>query len=415
MHTAQSISYAIFFIAAYAITKPALGQFDTYSAAAACIPANQFVQLPADIAGTQTDAYGKTTVALGSYERVSPDGRFVLRSFSGARLGEVSLMELPVAGNADGKSGGVIKAYRTPLQNEAFPVQGSWRYLVNPNGDHYPLAQVLAQQTRARPVFRAGMTGFYAAASELSADKPGHVRIRSFSWPNANGSGDSQGEGALSVRTVEVDTTRQRVSADSGIVNLCSERLREDGPLYALPMISVDGQEFSALPQTPVQGQPHMRIYGFGAKGNGCEARAAFTFSTGKTIFGYPGGKDAEGKATGADLAYEYQGQVWWYHRGLGQAFNLAPYFAQDGQLLTASAFPGITRDGRVIYAATWKNCAKQPCQEKAGYVVADPYQSNGYQAFLRQYKGTARRQCVTPADVAREREAFAKLHGLAP
>jgi hypothetical protein len=396
---------AIFLIAICAISTRATGQFDSKNQTLNCIAANQFIELPASLAGTQTDAYGKSSVALGSYERVSPDGRFVLRSFSGARLGEVSLLELPAPGAGEA----VLKAYRTPLQNEAFPVQGSWRYLINPNGEHYPLAQVLANQTRARPVLRAGMTGFYAAASELPSDKSGHIKIRSFSWPNANGNSKQQGQGALSVQTVEIDTTRARVVQDSGAQVICTQRVREDGPYYALPMISVDGQEFAALPQTPVQGQPTMRIFGFGPSGNGCEPRAAFEFSSGKTIFGYPSKTGA-----GADLAYEYKSQVWWYSRELGQAFNLAPYFAKPEQhTLLASAFPGITRDGRVVYAATWKNCEASPCVEKAGYVIADPFQSNGYQNFLRQYKGGARRECVSPQDVAREREAFGKLHGL--
>ena len=60
----------------------------------ACIPAHQFAELASSIAGTQTDAYGKTTVALGAYERVSPDGRFILRSFSGSKLGEVDPDEM---------------------------------------------------------------------------------------------------------------------------------------------------------------------------------------------------------------------------------------------------------------------------------------------------------------------------------
>jgi hypothetical protein len=408
--TRQGVLNAIYLIAACAVNTPAIGQFGIKNEAPGCVAANEFIELPPTLAGLQTDAYGKTSVALGSYERVSPDGRFVLRSFSGARLGEVSLMELP----APGAGNSVVKAFRTPLQNEAFPVQGTWRYLVNPNGDHYPLAQVLAQQQRARPVFRAGMTGFYAAASELPGSKSGHVRIRSFSWPNANGNDKTQGQGALSVQTVEVDVARSRVTQDSGAQTICQKRVREDGPFYSLPMISVDGEEFAALPQTPVQGQATMRIFGFGERGTGCEARTAFTFSTGKTIFGYPS-KASAGTNTGADLAYEYKSQVWWYSRETGQAFNLAPYFAKPEQhQLLASAFPGVTRDGRIIYAATWKNCETTPCTEKAGYVIADPYQSNAYQNFLRQYKGSARRECVATQDVTREREAFARLHGLA-
>jgi hypothetical protein len=190
----------LIFIALCAVFIRATGQnrLENTSAEAsqACIPAHQFAELTSSIAGTQTDTYGKTTVALGAYERVSPDGRFVLRSFSGARLGEVSLIELSAQGQ-------VIRAIPTPLKNEAFPVQGSWRYLVDTNGDHYTFESIvrvfpernpnerrtiseLANRkimqnalTNApqRPVFRGGMDGFYAAASELPSSKPDHIRI----------------------------------------------------------------------------------------------------------------------------------------------------------------------------------------------------------------------------------------------
>jgi hypothetical protein len=387
-----------------------------------CIPANTFAELPASIAGTQTDTYGKTSVALGSYERISPDGRFVLRSYSGARLGEVSLIELDAAGQA-------VAAYSTPLSNEAFPVQGSWRYLVDVNGDHYSFSSILHNNSkdnrRIKPVFRGGMRGFYAAAAELPArsnEPPSQVRIRSMSWPNPSGSAETQGEGALVARTLTIDTAQQRIVADSGAQRLCGQRLSEDGPLYALPMISVDGQEFAALPQMPVKGEATMRIFGFGEDGKSCQPQAAFSFSSGKTIFGFAHSSGY------ADLAYEYRGQVWWVSRGPGtgaeqgghQRFNIAPYYgpaegAPRTQLL-ASAFPGITQDGRVIYGATLKDCPAdptKPCVDKVGYVTTDPYQSNAYQQFLRQIKGPARRQCITHGDVARVRANFAQMHGL--
>lgn len=429
--------------------------------AAQCIPANTWSPLPPAIAGTQTDSYGTTRVALGSYERVSPDGRFVLRSFSGGRLGEVSLIELDAAGFP-------VAAYDTPLSNEAFPVQGTWRYLVDVNGDHYSFSSIIANNSKSKrripALFRGGMRGFYAAAAELpfnaALDKPGHVRIRSMSWPNPGGNADTQGEGALVARTIEVDLQRQRITLDSGAERLCGQRLQEDGPLYALPMISVDGQEFAALPQTPARGEATMRIYAFGEDGKGCQSRAAFGFSSGKTIFGFP--PAATTAAAGADLAYEYRSQIWWVSRGVGTGvsagvsaagggsagmgtgnpagaqaapdrrlpeqahaatmrFNIAPVLSPDygpGTQLLASAFPGITQDGRVVYGATLKLCSKdtgKPCQDVPGYVTSDPYQSNAYQAYLQQHKGPARRQCITHGDVAHARTAFAKLHGLAP
>ena len=445
---------AIYFIAACAYYTMANGQNTPQNAASnslaapntstaqQCIAPWQFAELTAAQVGSQTDAYGKTTVALGSYERISPDGRFVLRSFSGGRLGEVSLIELSAAGQ-------VVKAYTTPLSNEAFPVQGSWRYVVDVNGDHYLFSSLLrnngAAQKAITPLFRGGMTGFYAAAAELPATNPGPgsgsiVRIRSLSWPNASG-GDNQGEGALVSRTLQVDVEKHKIVGDSGLTSLCTQRVREDGPLYALPMISVDGLEFAALPQTPpttAKGQPTMRIYGFGPSGKACEPRATFSAVSGKTIFGFTPERtrpqdpqtmqtaERPPQEAGADLAYEYRGQVWWVHRGAatggaagGQPFNIAPYFDNPATQLLASAFPGITQDGRVIYAATLKDCGKdtsgKQCTERSGYVITDPYQSNVWQAFLRQHRGPARRQCITQGDVAQSRAEFAKFHGISP
>ena len=76
------------------------------------------------------------------------------------------------------------------------------------------------------------------------------VNIRSLSWPNANASGSAtenrQGEGMLTARTLTVDALKQSVVADTNRVNLCLNRLAQDGSMSALPMISVDGLEFAA-------------------------------------------------------------------------------------------------------------------------------------------------------------------------
>ncbi len=421
MISLRPVQFAIYLIAIYAVSIPAGGQISSKNVektdSEACIAAHQFAELPSSIAGTQTDAYGRATVALGAYERVSPDGRYILRSYSGQRLGEVSLIEL----SADGQ---IVRAIPTPLKNEAFPVQGSWRYLVDTNGDYYTFESILRSsdagyraflsQNSPRPVFRGGMDGFYAAASELPSAKSGHIRIRSLSWPNASGDSQTQGEGALVSRTIEVDTQRHRITADTGPVFHCRERIAQDGPLYALPMISVDGLEFAALPQMPLEGKQTMRVFGFGELGKSCDIKEAFDFSSGKAIFGFSQTGSDETKTQAAHLAWEYQGQAVWYSRQLQRPFNLAPFELQGratGQdfELTASAFPGITRDGRVIYGATLKDCKNGVCRDRAGYMISDPYQSNAYRNFMLTYKGkgheSVRQQCITQGDVVRARD----------
>jgi hypothetical protein len=374
-------------------------------AAAACIPDVQYVEL--DLAATGADDHGE--VPLGAYERISPDGRFVLRSFSGRRLGDVSLVEF-VGHQGDLR----IRLHETGLANEAFPVQGSWRYLADPSGRHFRFTDVLRLGRRAEPLFEGGMTGFYAAAAELPGERAGELRIRSLSWPNAEAL-EQQGRGALQVRTLTVqdDGRRARIVADSGAQFLCRERQAVDGPFYGLPMLGVDGREFSAVPQHPRDGDVRMRIYALGETGRGCEARASLDFESGKATFGYAA---ADGQA---DLVFEYRGQVWWLERASGLEFNLADWRREA----LASAFPGLTRDGRVVYAAQWKvprtagaTCGafalpEPQCRKAAGYVIVDPYQSAAYRNHLAESGRRAARACITQAEVDAAEAAFARLH----
>lgn len=379
-----------------------------------CIPPLSY--LPLNAATVGADANGMA--ALGTYERISPDGRFILRSYSGAKLGKVSLMELPASGE------GAVKAYRTPFSNEAFPVQGTWRYLVDVNGEHYRFADVLTKQADARQLFKAGMTGFYAAASEMlrpqtkGAVPPmthgaeGSIFIRSLSWPQ-DANSDNQGTGPLQVSTVEVrdDGRTARVVGVTGPVFICQGRQPDDGNVYALPMISVDGMEFSAIPQAPGSGQPSMRVYGLSpdatSKQHPCDLRANLGLSPSKAVFGFPADGGAPATLTYSDLGYVYV-----FDRMLNQAFRL-----DHGRYrVLASAFPGLTRDGRVIYGATWRDCPDTAkCPERSGYVVADPYQSQAYRAYWSERQKQAPKACITHRDVERERAEFARIHGLSP
>ena len=354
--------------------------------------------------------------ALGTYERISPDGRFVLRSFSAAKLGEVSLIELPL------DPAQTMKVYRTPLSNEAFPVQGSWRYVVDVDGRHFRFGDILRDQGLARPLFQGGMSGFYAAASEMQApvsgvaEEAGLVWIRSMSWPQG-GLGDraGQGTGPLQIRTLGIrdDGRSASVVKDTGAQFICAARGVTDGNVYTLPMISVDGTEFSALPINPAKGPPSMRVYGLSseplARSQTCDLRKDLQATPGKAVFGYPS------SAAPAMLAYTQNGSVYFVDRrpvGAGQVFRIDDLQTR----VLASAFPGITRDGRIVYGASWLQCvAGEPCREQAGYVVADPLQNLDYRQTMASRGQPLRKPCTTWDDVRRERALFAAQRGILP
>lgn len=370
-----------------------------------CIPAVSYLALDPDAVGV--DAHG--VAALGAYERISPDGRFVLRSFSGRRLGDVSLVELPSVGSEG------LRTYSTPLSNEAFPVQGSWRYLVDVDGRHFRLDDVLRLQAQARPLFQGGMRGFYAAAAELpavAAADTSLVWIRSMSWPQGDRAG--QGTGPLQVRTIGVRDTGERVEvvSDTGPQFVCGARRASDGGVYTLPMLSVDGREFSAIPINPRVGQPSMRVYSLsrevpGAE-HGCELRMDLRAAPGKAVFAHAGPPSAM-------LTYTDNASVYFVDRRPAlqdQVFRIEDLRTR----VLASAFPGITRDGRIVFGASWQECtADRTCVNRAGYVVADPYQNDDYRQQLQRTGLAADKLCITHADVLAERRRFAAERGLSP
>lgn len=386
---------------------------DAVSAASdSCIAPVSYWPLEAALVGQ--DAQG--VPALGTYERISPDGRFILRSYSAARVGAVSLIELPMA------QGQPLRVYKTPLSNEAFPVQGSWRYLVDVDGRHFRFTDVIRRQGQAQALFQGGMSGFYAAASEMTnqvTPSDGLVWIRSMSWPQ--GGRDGQGTGPLQIRTLGLRDTGENgqtggevsVVRDSGAQYICGSRGVTDGSEYTLPMISVDGTEFSAMPINPSQGAPSMRVYGLDpqalATSHPCDLRADLQATPGKAVFGFPT------PGTPAMLAYTHNGSVYFVDRrpeGVGQVFRIDDLKTR----VLASAFPGITRDGRIVFGASWQQCdPKGPCHEQAGYVIADPLQNADYRQTMASRGVKLPKACTTEADVSRERRAFAAYQGLPP
>jgi hypothetical protein len=156
-----------------------------------------------------------------------------------------------------------------------------------------------------------------------------------------------------------------------------------------------------------------MRVYGLAdqpmAKEHPCDLRADLGFMPAKAVFGFP---PAAG-GTPARLVYSDLGDVFVYDRALKATFRLD----HAKHRVLASAFPGLTQDGRVIYAATWHDCAANTaaCPERAGYVVIDPYQATSYRQYWQAQGKTPPKACITPSEVTAQRAAFARRHGIAP
>lgn len=376
-------------------------------AAGQCIPANEYVPFEGAAALQGSDGH----IPLGTYARISPDGRFVLRSVSGAHLTTVTLME--ISQKADGTK--TASAYNTPLNNEAFPVQGSWRFISDVDGSHYRVKDIVQKEAKAKRQFRGGISGWYTTAAEFSGSTDQAIRIRSLSWPGAHNT-DNQGVGQLQNETITVrknaDGTYSKVSEGKAYY-MCNNLSSSDGNIYSLPMVSTDAMEFAAMPQAPHDGQPSMRFYRFADNNQDCLKEDNLQVATAKAIFGYP--------ETGQKSSLVYMGSgtsngiailgIHYLDRNLGRSF----YIGDRTKYVNPDAFPGMTRDGRVIYGAHWQDCAN--CPEKAGYVIADPFQSQDIKDFRQRYPAESKniKTCITVDEVAKNQAAQALIYDLPP
>lgn len=363
----------------------------------ACIPAHQFFPFEGKWA-TKNDN-GDTV--LGMYARVSPDGKYVLRSFSGAKLTQVTLMELvPGAVNS-------VRPYETPMKNEAFPVQGSWRYIEDVGGEHYKLSDLLTRQKKAKKQFKGGISGFYTVAAELPGGSAHTHQIRSLSWPNGNP--DNMGVGVLTnaVITARINKNGIAYKIDStGINYMCSNLKSTDGSAMSLPMISPEGLEFASMPQNPRGSDPSMRIYRFGEDHKSCLPVLDLKVQAAKIIFSSAAQNQALFYSSGS-LSNKGNG-VHFYDRDLKRMFTLD----DAGKKVRADSYPGYTKDGRIVYGAYWEECDDSGCKEKAGYVVSDPNQSPDILDFKKDHpiEGAKFKACITKEDVLKVEEEQKKI-----
>lgn len=356
-----------------------------------CVPAYEFIPFESSAWAKPDPQTGQIT--LGTYSRISPDGQYVLRSLSGQFLPAVTLMKLSHM-NDSVKKASVIE---TRFSNEAFAVQKTWRFLVDLNKEHHRLENVIQLGKSSKADFKAGVMGFYTTAAELKT--VGDItEIRSLSWPSGDEQNQGQGELYNKVYQIKKDANgRYNVLSETNNNYLCRNLKKSEGSTFTLPMISMDGTEFSAMPVNPANGQPSMRIYKIGANNKDCELVDDLKTMASKMIFGYP----RQGKKA---LVVYTAGPVFIYDRDLEANLEITGFPNQ----VVADAFPGFTVDGRIVFAAHWSDCSSGSCVTRSGYVRVDPYQTPKLLAVGKE-KGYANHypKCITHNDVSAASEWF--------
>lgn len=352
-----------------------------------CIPAFEFIPFE-DAAWAMPDADGK--IALGAYSRVSPDGQYVLRSLSGQFLSTVTVMKLSDLKDSVKKA----KAIETSFANEAFAVQNTWRFLVEIGRQHHQLSTVLNSGKQSQSDFKAGVSGFYTTASEVS-EQNGVATIRSLSWPNDD---QNSGQGQLYNRVYQVRKeadSKYKVVAETGNKYLCNNLRKTEGTVFTLPMLSMDGQEFSAMPINPKDKKPTTRIYRVSENNEDCEIVDDLKVTVSKLIFG-PTIGDKKG------LVSYYAGNIYVYDRVLKSHLEISGFPTS----VNVDGFPGFTRDGRIVVAAHWNDCPGGQCKMRSGYIRIDPYQTTHLRQVV-QTKGYENHYptCITHDEVVTAKE----------
>lgn len=393
-----------------------------------CVKANEYIPFVGKAALKNRDG---SSASLGTYSRISPDGRYVLRSLSGDHLTSASLMEI-----RDTDSGGKEAiAYNTNLKNEAFPVQGTWRFVNNIGGDHFRVADVIAHEKKASRQFKGGIEGFYATAAEMPGSTDASIKIRSLSWPN---DGNQATAGSLKNKVIEVSKNKDgsyKKNKESQSYTMCGNLRKTEGDMFTLPMISTDGKEFAAFPVNSADKNPTMRIYEFAANNTDCKLVDDIGFATSKVIFGFPqegkkaplvflgsstvqGAETCKASAKGQTQCFRDRvpvSGIHLYDRDLKRSFYVGD---RTRKVDSVDSFPGMTKDGRVVYGARWQDCSsakKGACEEKVGYVIADPYQADDYRQFLKENPKFAAnaKTCITKAEVLKVEQDQRVIYGM--
>lgn len=306
------------------------------------------------------------TRAEPKYIRVHPSGKYVIVSLENgiAMLVDISDPKKP-------------KISKTPLKNEAYPVEPNWEYISSPYSkagmEYYRFEDILNQGESAKPAFSDFRHNqFYQSSAEYSDStvERRHFRTLLFS--------------TLSARDYVITKNGESVSAkpenlvyvcESVHKNLAQPILSKDGKFMATLELSekdlatatdnTNGSDVNTGAMSSTTG-----IYKLEKDGS-CEKTEDLGFATGKVSFSYP----QEGKPDMLSFASSANFQsAESYNTSSVEATYLYNRETKQNQLISMpwveseAQYPGFTKDGRVIYAT---KRGKQ-----VGFVIYDPSQA---------------------------------------
>jgi len=297
----------------------------------------------------------------GAYMRVHPYGKYVIFS-SGLEAHIVDLTE---------KNGGKInpKVVQTPLRNEAYPVEGTWRIISSYN-DHdgvrtgmgyYSFKDLLAKQRDAKLFYLdSNHNQYYSSSAELpdSSAKKIHFRTQLWSSSSKDYTVALNSDGSLGKVT---EGTKRTLCANIG-------------QLYSVPILSKDGTELS----TQIVGQSTLKILSIHNDGT-CSVEEDLQVAGSKANFSYPvhGKKGslvfADPDPRAAKNGRSSDNVIFSYDRDKKKMKRISSPW-----LDSYPSYPGYTKDGRIIYKTTRNGVP--------GIVIADPSKIPEVPAFDPKY-----------------------------
>lgn len=379
-----------------------------------CIPPKRFVK------------YTNRT-SIGMYQRVHPDGKYVLHSAmwrGGVRSPSVLLFDL-----SNLNENGEATEIETPMNDEVYPIMTDWSLFASPNHPdgmrYYSLSKIESQKNSASQEFSdRSHNQYYQSIGELS-DKGGKKQIRvtlysgrrtkDYEIEMNEGSVVSQKEiksGSICQNIVspqvsgkspeeianlrerltaiereqsramndfqngklsrdERDSIRARITRLTDEYRSIEEQLGRGNRLedtFSSPVLSIDGHEVAAL--RVARGSYELRLFKINDDYS-CELTDSLPFQVSKIQFSHP--------VPGKKGSITFLGSPKVENRAISQSVYV---YNRDTKELTRIAkagefadygYPGFTKDGRVIFPA----CKRVESKMQCGAQIVDPNQIN--------------------------------------